>query len=350
MIRKLSIRNYKCLRDVTVDLERFTVLVGPNASGKSSILQALDLLCGTYGVDHPSNMDGEILQSLSRGVTGPIEWSADVEGQWYRYRTHSRKPGRDSRNLPKTEWGGDGRGFSTNPDAGWTKWEFRPKVASPLPQRVLLRLEASKLIQSNPSTLDPTVMAPDGSGLHSALASIALSDPESWQRLQKDLHQIVPSVIRLRHQMKKGMGGAVALLFDMVGADSLTANQVSEGTLLVLGLLAALYASERPTLVLLDDLDRGLHPKAQRELVMLLRSLLETNSDIQIIATTHSPYLLGKMEPNEVRLTHLNDDGSTACAPLTRHPKFETWKDEMSAGEMWSLFGEKWVVEQEVNA
>ena len=44
----------------------------------------------------------------------------------------------------------------------------------------------------------------------------------------------------------------------------------------VLGLLAALHASGRPNLVLLDDLDRGLHPKAQKELISLLRGLLDT--------------------------------------------------------------------------
>ncbi len=32
-------------------------------------------------------------------------------------------------------------------------------------------------------------------------------------------------------------------------------------------------------------------------------------------------------------------------ASLTSHPKFPKWKDEMAPGEMWSLFGEKWVAE-----
>jgi AAA15 family ATPase/GTPase len=48
MIRKTSIRNFKSLRDVCIDLKRFTVFVGPNASGKSSILQGLNLLCRTF--------------------------------------------------------------------------------------------------------------------------------------------------------------------------------------------------------------------------------------------------------------------------------------------------------------
>ena len=34
------------------------------------------------------------------------------------------------------------------------------------------------------------------------------------------------------------------------------------------------------------------------------------------------------------------------CAALAKHPQFKKWKDEMTPGEMWSLFGEKWLVEQ----
>ena len=62
MISKVSIRNFKCLRDVQIDLERFTVFVGPNASGKSSILQALNFLCRSFrGQD--GIMEGEFSQA-----------------------------------------------------------------------------------------------------------------------------------------------------------------------------------------------------------------------------------------------------------------------------------------------
>lgn len=44
MIEHLHVKNYKCLRDVTVKLAPLTILVGPNDSGKSSLLQALALL------------------------------------------------------------------------------------------------------------------------------------------------------------------------------------------------------------------------------------------------------------------------------------------------------------------
>lgn len=44
MITHLHIQNFKCLRDVQVDLVPFTILIGPNDSGKSSLLDAVQAL------------------------------------------------------------------------------------------------------------------------------------------------------------------------------------------------------------------------------------------------------------------------------------------------------------------
>lgn len=44
MIQRVQTLNYRCLRYTDVDLDRFHVLVGPNASGKSTLLDALAFL------------------------------------------------------------------------------------------------------------------------------------------------------------------------------------------------------------------------------------------------------------------------------------------------------------------
>jgi predicted ATPase len=346
MISKASIRNFKCLRDVQFDLERFTAFVGPNASGKSSILQALDRLCQTFLVaDAQGVAFGDRHQVLSQGANDGLEVAAEANDKAFRYRSRpSSNPATPPR-VGQPAWDGYGMGVAISlATEDWKSWMRQQPGPTPLPPSVLLRLEASRLVQPNPGP-DATVMSPDGVGLHSALANMALNDPDSWQELQGNLRRIIPTIRRLRHTKGPAGNQHAALLFDTVGADSVPANQVSEGTLLVLGLLTALHTSGRPNLVLLDDLDRGLHPRAQRELITLLRGLLETNSDLQIVATTHSPYMLDCMAVDEVRMTILNDDGATVCAPLTSHPNFPKWKDEMTPGEMWSLFGEKWVEE-----
>jgi ABC-type multidrug transport system ATPase subunit len=138
-----------------------------------------------------------------------------------------------------------------------------------------------------------------------------------------------------------------ALVFDLVGAPDIPGQMVSEGTLLVLGLLAVFLGPGHPDLLLLDDLDRGLHPRAQQDLITLLRRLLEQHPEKQIVATTHSPFLLDGLNAQEIRLTTLREDGSVACGRLVEHAQFEKWKDTMTPGELWSVFGEKWVSERQ---
>ena len=60
MITNITLENFKCFRQVSINPKRLTVLIGPNGTGKSSILQALLLLKQSANED---------LHELSRGVS-----------------------------------------------------------------------------------------------------------------------------------------------------------------------------------------------------------------------------------------------------------------------------------------
>lgn len=93
-------------------------------------------------------------------------------------------------------------------------------------------------------------------------------------------------------------------------------------------------------LLFFDDVERHLHPLAARSIA---EYLAKPRPNVQILASTHHPCLLDAVPHECVRVLRLRDDGTTACQPLTAHPKFEKWKGELRAGEMWTLFGEDWV-------
>jgi predicted ATP-dependent endonuclease of OLD family len=61
LIEQVSFRNFMALREVDVDLEPFTVLVGPNASGKTSILSGIQLL--TNGFPEDWKLNGRLVDS-----------------------------------------------------------------------------------------------------------------------------------------------------------------------------------------------------------------------------------------------------------------------------------------------
>jgi len=52
MIKKLEVDNFKTLNHFELELTPMTVIVGNNASGKSSILQVISLLCSSAQEDY----------------------------------------------------------------------------------------------------------------------------------------------------------------------------------------------------------------------------------------------------------------------------------------------------------
>ncbi len=373
MIHSVSFRNFKALRRVDLSLERLTVIVGENASGKTSILQGLHYLSRLATISpnefletspHPWDLysregsgDLEVTAQLTEGrASFKITFSGPLPADLLQA---AREPGA----VPRYEL--DASGQENGADQPPRRLWHLPTVCQALRGAALVWLDPAKCAGPSYSPEASRDISPDGTGLPSVLASLALTYPDEFEELQNLVRQVIPTVRRIRLirvPMYRGAGGEWLelrgsagtgtkdhllpfdnLVFDMQGASSLPGQLVSEGTLLVVGLLTVLLRPPRPHLVLVDDLGHGLHPMAQQKLVGLLRALMERHPDLQIVATTHSPYLLDSLRPEEVRLTTLNEDGSTACAALTEHPDFERWKEEMAPGEFWSLIGEKWV-------
>jgi predicted ATPase len=376
MIQSASFRNYKSLRHVDVDFERLTVFVGPNASGKTSILEGLYLLSRLASSEPREILVGKYLPGVlcTRGTTG-TEMVLECCGERTAFRLRvsfipplSGGPV-DPWMLPKLE--------GKKSDSTEGEWQqltkpdglfFAPSevewLASKLRSSVMLRLDALKLAEPSYSDHPRPRIEYDGTGLASVLAFMALNQPDRFEILQERLKLVLPTVKRIRFDRvpvtrtetevvtidndrlpRRIQRPYIAdeVVLDFEAAPNVPAGLASEGTILVLGLLAVLMGPVRPKLVLIDDLDHGLHPKAQRKIVPLLRAILEEEEDLQIIATTHSPYVVDELEPKEVRVTWAGEDGMSQCARLDTHPDFERWKEEMWPGEFWSLVGEQWV-------
>ncbi len=360
MIERVSFRNFKALRHVDVPLERLTVLVGPNSSGKTSVLEGIHYVC--QAEEWKNNKDAyfaddrHLSRLYSRGGEGEMEISLETTGGTVRMvfvPPEGPAPGLADPDGDPTQhsWGIRPEVSTGKPGHSWGAIRWGGPPLSDIRSR-LLRLQASQLSAPSIQQTTPPRIGDRGEGLPSVLAYMAGKYPDVFQQLQDHLRTVIHSVQRVRtdrlpdRRPKDGEPPPYmrdALIFDSQGAPSLPASLVSEGAILVLGLLAVILGPSNPNVILLDDIDQGLHPRAQHELIGLIRKLLVQRPDLQIVATTHSPFLLDKLEPNEVRLTSLLDDGSVACARLVDHPDFERWKEEMTPGEFWSLVGEKWV-------
>jgi predicted ATPase len=210
----------------------------------------------------------------------------------------------------------------------------------------------------------------DGSGLAPTLDYLKNDYPDRFQSLQDMLKQVVPSVRKVgtrrakvdldRQRLIEVDGQQIfvndsqeiigqEIVFDMATGDRIPASAISEGTMLTLGLLTVLMNPQQPNLVLLDDIEQGLHPKAQRELITVFKEIIQANPQLQIIFTTHSPYIIDELEPSQVHVLSNAKDGFTRTKRLDQHPDIEWAKQTLTTGEFWDAEGEDWVVEDSVD-
>jgi predicted ATPase len=374
MIRKVSFRNFKAYRSLDTELEPFTVLVGPNASGKTTLLEGLRLISKVakqlLGEPRGRLPTKESLQS--HGANSPAE--LEVSGVWSEtagtahvkaitYPVHGDDG--DEEQLALTisgTWGERSfpvaQGDSTAQDPTSSAL-FKPPLAvfrRALGSTAIVRFEPRKLAEASYSESETPFLHSDGQGLASVLAHYKLSRDEVFREIEDALRQIVPAVRRIRidramvHIQAHRIAGTPTqsiwgdrLVLDMKGAKGVTADSAGEGTLMALGLLAVVLSPEQPSLVLLDDIELALHPVAQGKLIEVVRKIQERKPNLQIVATSHSPFILNYLDPKEVRMTFLAENGFARCEKLTAHPEFEKWKDLMSPGEFWSTVGESWL-------
>src|SRR5215213_549473 len=328
MIETLSLQNFKVLRSVDVRLRPLTLIVGPNGSGKSSLLLALDYLArrltdrGVQGLylDYSEFRSQRSLGDLALTCTGVLEeepFFCSVEFG-------------DEGRL-KRVWGGNEPPSSS-------------RIQRALNEPVILNLDIQHLAAPAPAQEIVHALPPDGSGLAWILAGLHLEDHERFNAIVVRLRAVVPTVqgLRIKRTTLAPKEVGYELLFDMKAGEGIPARHVSEGTLVTLALLVLLAGPKPPGLILVENLERGLHPKALRDLVDQIRLLQKQNPRLQVVATSHSPYLLDYLEADEILLTSLDEDGYASVKALSQHPEYDRWKDVMAPGEFWSTVGESW--------
>jgi predicted ATPase len=312
----VKVSNYRVIgKSAQADLHPLTIVVGPNGCGKSTLLDVIRstlVVANGRAVELPESSEVMIQSLEASGAGAQIRKPSGAR--------HALAEVFDSKNT-----------FA--PDLSFSAW---PKVT------LHLRFEMSKLRMPSHPNVNATTFEPDGSNLTRIIADYRLSNQTALDGIRSQLAKVVP-VIR---DVKVRLTNVFELLFDTQARTDIEASYMSDGTLFALGLITALHFVEgKRALLLIDDIDQGLHPLAQRELIGMLRLIQNGNPGLQIIATTHSPYLVACVNPDEVLCMHLGEDGFSRMAPLTAHPEFDRWKAEMNPGEFWSLFGDEWVLQ-----
>ncbi len=389
MLDRVSFKNFKSLRSVTLELSPLTVLVGPNGSGKSSVLTAIHLLSqtgirrpsgslpwGRFGVTFGGPRDPRRLASSAPPLTMELAMReaggdeltltivlpapSDEQADDLEFQVTVGGPAGPLRSTTA----GESRGVAAR--SGAEAMLDDPRVRR-FVSVVYLHLDASVMCRTSTTDEEEPRMAANGEGLASSLAWMAGAKPDLLTAIATDLAQVVPGVRRILTHRERIVDRVMEKVdidgqpiwrpvdrprigdrfsIEFANGSEVPADLLSEGTVLALGLLTKMREPRRPRLFLLDDLDRGLHIDAQARLVAALRELMRQNPELQIVCSTHSTYLLNLFDPSEVRVLALDEHRATHAKALTAHPEFDRWKYGTQTGELWAALGDAWVTTQ----
>lgn len=107
---------------------------------------------------------------------------------------------------------------------------------------------------------------------------------------------------------------------------------LSDGTLRLLALTLLAYAPKPPALMLIEEPENGIHPKAMETVMQSLGSVY----DSQILCATHSPIVLSQLESNQIMCFGKNDDGAIDIVRGNEHPQLRDWKSALNLGDLFA--------------
>ena len=325
LLKSITFKNFKALRDATLPLSPFTLIVGPNGSGKSTVLDSLrEFQRVAINAVNQNNSRQKISQPLAS-----IHGSQKNGDTRCSFEYMSPNDGASTFTLRSVgpDWNYENEGLSTQnlQDANKLRvFEFDPKK------------------MAGPDVLMPhQKLQPDGSGLAGTLDALRDEDEERFDELNIQLNQWLPEYDRILFETPS-QGNRSLALRTTEGHHKMPASVLSHGTLVALALLTMVYIQNPPTLIGLEEPDRGIHPRLLRKLKdAIYRLAYPSESDggrppIQVIATTHSPYFVDQFKDHPEEIVVANKNGlDVSFERLSDKPHLQEIIQDSSLGEVW---------------
>ncbi len=356
-VEHLRVRNYRVLHDLHFkSLSPLTAILGANGSGKSTLFDVFSFLadCLGEGLRRAVDKRGRGLKDLrSRGHTGPIafelgfreypdekpksplityilEIDADLNGppvvtkeimRWKR-GSHGRPfhildyargegsvvsgevPEHEDQRQPVPLTGPDVLAVST-----LGQLAANPRVQAL--RNFITGWHLSYLTASAMRDMPPAGpierLSRSGDNLANVLQHLSERHPAVLEQVFDALRHRVPRLEKVEPRILDS-GHLLLLLKDAPFTEDIQARYVSEGTLKLLAYLVQLYDPTPPPLIGIEEPENFLHP---RLLQGLAEECEQRSIAMQLVVTTHSPFFINGLSPEQVWILGRNDRGYT---------------------------------------
>ena len=342
-IRRLKIANFKSIDSLEItDLSAFSVFAGANGSGKSNFFDALDFvsLFVRYGIENALHEHGGFtnIHSVKRQGTDSKKFCFEIECDLceaqsetpsaFHYSLCIHNLDRDpyieeslyenrvkvvTRKEDKTErYNRKEKLIYTGviPHIYSALWLYpNHPITSLLRNLNVYRFESTGAKEPDISDFNPMRLERNGHNLVSVLQYLE-ADTKVREKILDWMEIIVPGLENIQSE-KRMLDGSMLLLFKEEGAERpFPAHLVSDGTLHALCLLVAVLG--RPSqggMMLIEEPEIGLHAKAIRELIDMIRQ--QTSPENPIWLTTHSESVVRTLKLSELILVDKVDGRTT---------------------------------------
>lgn len=352
----ITIKGFKSISSIeALQLKAINVVIGANGSGKSNFIGAFSFLheIREGRLNEYVRIAGGAEQLLHFGskVTKDIELRVSFQEQVNQYsiqllptRDDSLAPGREAvyfwdkdtylnpySQILHPEQGGREAGIS-NPQLKRTADWVRHRLDRWRLYHVH-DTSASSPLRKTAKTHDNAFLRPDGSNLPAFLYLLQEKYPESYGLIRSTVQRVAPFFDDFLLRPDPLNEEAIRLAWRHKDSDQyFGASALSDGTLRFIS-LATLFLqpiSLRPSVILVDEPELGLHPYA---ITMLASIVKQAAAKTQVILSTQSALLLDHFEPDDVLVAERINAGTT----LTRlnNETFEDWLEHYSLGQLW---------------